>query len=136
MQRINCNASAMQPRQESPPSRSGTTLMRASFVLVLAACAHGQLAAGSRSSQALADATHSLLDAYDRGDARAFEAATEPSFVRFDSGKLHDRRSELTNLKARPPDVTRTWKDEHVVVRATDATSVKQWRLYRKRRRW
>ena len=97
--------------------------MRTLSVLVLAACAHGQVA-GPRSSRALADATHSLLEAYARGDARAFEAATEPSFVRFDSGKLHDRASELASLKARPPELTRSWKDEHLVVRATDATFI------------
>lgn len=97
--------------------------MRTLSILVLAACAHGQVA-GSQSSRTLADATHSLLEAYDRGDARAFEAATEPSFVRFDSGKLHERASELANLKARPPELTRTWKDERVVVRVTDATYI------------
>lgn len=97
--------------------------MRVFSVLALAACAHGQPAT-PRSSQSLANATHALLDAYDRGDAPAFRAATEPSFVRFDSGKLHDRASELANLKPRPPELIRTWSDERVVVRATDATFI------------
>ena len=97
--------------------------MRIATVLVLAACAHGQRAA-PRSSPSLADATHALLEAYDRGDAAAFRAATAETFVRFDSGKLRDRASELAGLEARPPDVTRSWTDEHVVVRPGDATFI------------
>ena len=97
--------------------------MRILPVLTLAACVHGQVAS-PRPSAAVVHDTHALLEALDRGDAAAFGAATAPNFVRFDSGKLHDRASELASLKARPPEVTRSWKDEHVFVRASDATFI------------
>jgi SAM-dependent methyltransferase len=65
-----------------------------------------------------------MLDAFDRGDAAAVAAITTPSFVRFEVGKVHERAAELARLRPRTPDFTRTWKDEHVYVGASDATFI------------
>jgi hypothetical protein len=97
--------------------------MRVLLVMAVAACVHGPLA-GPHPSAAVVHDSHALLEAADRGDATAFAAATAPTFVRFDSGSVHERAAELARLKPRPPEVTRSWKDEHVIVRATDATFI------------
>ena len=96
--------------------------MRAVLPL-LAACTHAEPVAPRPVTDFVRD-THALLEAFDRGDVSAVAAATAPTFVRFESGKVHDRASELARLKAHPPEMTRTWKDEHVYVRPNDATFI------------
>jgi len=97
--------------------------MRAISVALVAACTHAQVPAPP-SVPALVRDTHAVLDAYDRGDAAAFESATDPTYVHFESGRFHDRASEVAHLKPHPPPMTRTWQDEHVTVRANDATFI------------
>lgn len=98
------------------------TSMRRFLLIALAGCIHGSVAT-PRTPAAVASDTHALLEAYDRGDATGFGAATVPTFVHFE-GHVHDRASELAEMKPHPPYVARTWKDEHVFVRPTDATFI------------
>ena len=96
------------------------------LVLVAAAgCTHSAPAAGPRASEAsIAEQSHTLLDAYFRGDAKVFEAMTDPTFVRFEGEKVFDRAGELAHMKPTPPPMTRAWKDERVIVRDRDATFI------------
>jgi hypothetical protein len=93
------------------------------IVLAAAACAHAQVAAPRPAADFVRD-THAMLEAFDRGDAAAVAAITAPSFVRFEGGKVHERAAELARLKARPPDIARTWKDEHVYIGGNGATFI------------
>ena len=92
-------------------------------IVLAAACTHAPVAA-PRAAPDLVRATHAVLEAYDRGDAAAFASATAPTFVRFEGGKVHDRAADLHALKPHPPPMTRTWQDEHVYARSTDATFI------------
>jgi SAM-dependent methyltransferase len=100
--------------------------MRAAAIaiaLAAAACAHAQLVEPRPAADFVRD-THAMLEAFDRGDAAAVAAITAPSFVRFEAGKVHERAAELARLKPRPPDIARTWKDEHVYIGGNDATFI------------
>lgn len=92
-------------------------------MLLVVACAPVRSTAPRPPADFIRD-THAVLEAVDRGNAAAFAAATVPTFVRFEGGGLVDRAALLGRMSAHPPEVSRTWKDEHVYVRANDATFI------------
>jgi len=98
--------------------------MRSLLVLAAAACAHPPPVGSPAVQVDLVRATHAVLEAFDRGDLPAFRAATATDFVRLDGGRFHERAAELARMKPRPPELSRTWKDERVLVHANDATFV------------
>ncbi|HEY3747124.1 MAG TPA: hypothetical protein VGL17_12820, partial [Gemmatimonadaceae bacterium] len=79
--------------------------MRCLVVIALAGCAHSAVAT-PRTPESISSDTHALLEAYDRGDATGFGAATAATFVHFE-GHVHDRASELAEMKPHPPYVAR-----------------------------
>ena len=72
----------------------------------------------------LAKGSHDLIDALDRGDVAAVDAALAPSFVAFRSGLPKDRDAVLATIMQRrstaPYIARRTW-DNECVVRKADA---------------
>jgi SAM-dependent methyltransferase len=83
-------------------------------------------AAPPASLAAIAAQSHALIEAYDRGDAPALDAALAPGFVKFENEHLTDRAGLLQGAgnKPHPPDTTRIWNDEHVYLRDHDAVFI------------
>ncbi|HEY0478354.1 MAG TPA: class I SAM-dependent methyltransferase [Kofleriaceae bacterium] len=104
--------------------------LSAAAVLAVAACAHGAAPGRLMSSPTASDVTarsHALVDAYGRNDAAALEASLAAGFVQFENEHLLER-AELIKAAAAAhshhPQMTRTWKDEHVYVRDRDAVFI------------
>ena len=72
----------------------------------------------------IAKKSHDVLDAFDRADVPAVTAALDLNYIHFENRAI-DRRHEIEELKARPPGppqvAKRTWSDEKVYARGTDA---------------
>lgn len=115
----------------------------ARFALLLfaaAACAHAPvapppapapLAAPPPSAPAITEAdltarSHAVIDASDRGDRAALEAALAPKFVKFENQHLQERDKLLAGLTGpiHAPGMTRTWEEEHVYLRPDDAVFI------------
>ena len=74
--------------------------------------------------------SHAVLDAYDRGDAKAFEAALAPGFVHSEEGEPTDRDKDLAKLAkydpSKPHIVGRTWSKEYVLAKGDEAVYIGQ----------
>jgi SAM-dependent methyltransferase len=72
--------------------------------------------------------SHEVLDAFDRGDAAALEAALSPRLVHFEGGEPESRTEILDSVKKRKTSAMyiakRTWDKEKVTVRDDDAVFV------------
>jgi SAM-dependent methyltransferase len=79
------------------------------------------------SAATIAQRSHDVLAAMDRGDADSVAAVLAPDYVHFEWDYV-DRDHELAELRKRgksgPTIATRTWSHEHVSVRANDAIVV------------
>lgn len=72
--------------------------------------------------------SHAVLEAIDRGDTQALDAVLAPDYVHFES-RVIDREHELKAVARVKEDPSggvaeRTWKDEHVFARGTEAVFV------------
>jgi SAM-dependent methyltransferase len=74
--------------------------------------------------------SHNVLDAYDRGDGSALDAALGPGFVHFEGGAVTEREAELARVAKRKPSAphitSRAWSVEHVYVRPDHALFIGQ----------
>jgi 2-polyprenyl-3-methyl-5-hydroxy-6-metoxy-1,4-benzoquinol methylase len=74
--------------------------------------------------------SHAVIDAFDRGDAKAFEAALAPGFVHSEDGDPTDREHELAKLAKydpkKPHIIDRTWSKEHVLAKGDEAVFIGQ----------
>jgi SAM-dependent methyltransferase len=74
--------------------------------------------------------SHAVLDSFDRGDAKAFEAVLAPGFVHSEDGAPTDRAHELAKLAkydpAKPHIIARTWSNEHVFAKGDEAVFIGQ----------
>jgi SAM-dependent methyltransferase len=74
--------------------------------------------------------SHAVTDAYDRGDAKAVEAALSPGFVMSEDGDPRDRDHVLAKLAkfdpTKPHIVARTWSNEHVLAKGDEAVFIGQ----------
>ena len=98
--------------------------MRALLIVIVAACSHALPVKAPAASDVIIRQTHTVLDAFDRGDVATARALTAPSFVRFEAGQIHERDAELARLKPRPLDQARTWKSERVFASGDAATFI------------
>ena len=128
---------------ERPPVavRYSASMLRwlAFFVSLVAACAgapspateprhvepHVTNAVGPPSEASLRQWSHDVIDAYDRGDVSAMDAALASGFVHFEGSAPTGRDVELAQLAKRKPGspqiVKRSWSEEHAYVRTDDA---------------
>lgn len=97
---------------------------------VLAGCASAPRpvpAAAPPDDALIAQKSHDVLVAFDRGDVAAVKAALGDKYVHFE-GRVTDREHELAQLAARDPSdpqiAKRTWTDEHVFARGSDAVFI------------
>lgn len=97
---------------------------------VLGACASAPRAVPAPAPPAdalIVQKSRDVLVAFDRGDVAAVKAALGDNYVHFE-GAVMDREHELAQLAARDPSdpqiAARTWSDERVFARGTDAVFI------------
>lgn len=106
----------------------------AAAAIVLASCAHAPPPVAAPPPPAptpnVAQLSHAILDAYDRGDIVAVEPKLAPGFVHSEDGEPKDRDKELAQLRKYDPKADhiaeRTWSNEHVFVKGTEAVYIGQ----------
>jgi Methyltransferase domain/Domain of unknown function (DUF4440) len=105
-------------------------LSRPLLVVVLGACASAARPVPTSAppdEAMIRQKSHDVLLAFDRGDVAAVKAMLGDNYVHFE-GAVTDREHELVALAARPADepqiLDRTWSDERVFTRATDAVFI------------
>ncbi|MEP6862848.1 MAG: methyltransferase domain-containing protein [Deltaproteobacteria bacterium] len=104
--------------------------MRIAAVLILAACSSAPAVRAPAPPPDVKQMSHALIDAFDRGDAKAFEAALSPGFVHAEEGDPSDRAQEVAKLAKydpkKPHVVERTWTNEHVFAKGDEAVFIGQ----------
>jgi SAM-dependent methyltransferase len=115
--------------------------MRPVLALLLVACSHAPpppttpiaavapaVAPAPPTEAEITKLSHDLLDAYDRGDVPATEAALAAELVHFEGGKPVDRDNELAGMRKRKPGGAfiekRTWDEEHVRIHGNSAVFI------------
>jgi ubiquinone/menaquinone biosynthesis C-methylase UbiE len=104
--------------------------MRLVLVAMLVVACRGPVAPTPPADPDIIAMSHAVLDAADRGDVAAVQAQLGTRYVHFE-GKYADAQKDLAAIKERaaskdPADqiASRTWSDERVFARGTDAVFV------------
>ena len=102
----------------------------AATAIVLAACSPPPATRAPAPPPDVKQMSHAVIDAFDRGDATAFEAVLAPGFVHSEEGDPSDRDHEIEKIKKydpkKPHVIERTWSKEHVLAKADEAVFIGQ----------
>jgi hypothetical protein len=102
----------------------------AAAVMVLAACTPAPAVHAPSPPPDVKQMSHEVIDAFDRGDARAVGTVLAPGFVHSEDGDPSDRDQELAKLAKYDPKqphvVERTWSKEHVLAKGDEAVFIGQ----------
>ncbi|HEY6040040.1 MAG TPA: methyltransferase domain-containing protein [Kofleriaceae bacterium] len=104
--------------------------MRIVAVWILAACSSTPAARAPAPPPDVTRMSHAVIEAFDRGDEKAFEAVLAPGFVHSEEGEPTDRDHELAKIRKYDPNkphiVARTWSKEHVFAKGDEAVFIGQ----------